>query len=271
MIRAPNTYSPALDPTRAKERRDLVLGRMQELGTITAEQDGDGATRAGKSRARALVGPGRALLQRPRAPTARGRPRGRRSRRRRCGAHLHDARRAAPTLRGDRDRTRHRAPRARLPEASPRRRRPEHPSRARGARSRLRRRARARRRPRLRTAPFDRVPLAHRQPGSTFKPFVFFAAFEPTSGRGRRSRSRRSSRTSRSRSQVGNKSWSRQLRRPLRRARDVRRALERSLNAATVRVAENVGLDSGGATAARRLGVTSELPPFRPWRSAPPR
>src|SRR4029453_18869055 len=35
MIRAPNRTSPVLDRARARERRDVVLGRMRDLGTIT--------------------------------------------------------------------------------------------------------------------------------------------------------------------------------------------------------------------------------------------
>ena len=34
MVRAPNTYSPALNPGRARERRDAVLKRMHELGLL---------------------------------------------------------------------------------------------------------------------------------------------------------------------------------------------------------------------------------------------
>src|SRR6266540_224431 len=34
MVRAPNTYSPALNPDRARERRDAVLKRMQELAML---------------------------------------------------------------------------------------------------------------------------------------------------------------------------------------------------------------------------------------------
>jgi penicillin-binding protein 1B len=36
ITRAPNAYSPTSNPTRAKERRDLVLARMHELGMINA-------------------------------------------------------------------------------------------------------------------------------------------------------------------------------------------------------------------------------------------
>ena len=35
MIRAPNTYSPSVNPTRARERRDVVLTRMHDLGRLS--------------------------------------------------------------------------------------------------------------------------------------------------------------------------------------------------------------------------------------------
>ena len=38
MIRAPNRTSPLLDRARARERRDVVLGRMRELGMIAAAE-----------------------------------------------------------------------------------------------------------------------------------------------------------------------------------------------------------------------------------------
>jgi penicillin-binding protein 1B len=44
MLRGPNTYSPTVNPTRARERRDVVLARMQELGFISAA-DADAARR----------------------------------------------------------------------------------------------------------------------------------------------------------------------------------------------------------------------------------
>src|SRR5204862_8075615 len=36
MIRAPNTHSPGVNPARARERRDVVLARMRELGRLSA-------------------------------------------------------------------------------------------------------------------------------------------------------------------------------------------------------------------------------------------
>jgi penicillin-binding protein 1B len=54
MVRAPNTYSPAANPTRARERRDVVLARLRELGWIS-DTDLE-AARAEKAGARG--GPG---------------------------------------------------------------------------------------------------------------------------------------------------------------------------------------------------------------------
>ena len=35
MVRAPNSYSPAVNPERARARRDVVLARMRELGSLS--------------------------------------------------------------------------------------------------------------------------------------------------------------------------------------------------------------------------------------------
>ena len=35
MVRAPNSYSPVVNPERARARRDVVLGRMRELGMLS--------------------------------------------------------------------------------------------------------------------------------------------------------------------------------------------------------------------------------------------
>jgi 1A family penicillin-binding protein len=56
MIRAPNRTSPVLDRARARERRDVVLGRMRDLGTITATEHD--RARAEPVRARADAGTG---------------------------------------------------------------------------------------------------------------------------------------------------------------------------------------------------------------------
>ncbi len=43
IIRAPNRYSPDQHPARARQRRDVVLRRMHELGMIDGKALGRGA------------------------------------------------------------------------------------------------------------------------------------------------------------------------------------------------------------------------------------
>ena len=43
LIRGPNLYSPYRSPSRAKERRNLVLRRMRETGFITLAEEGEAA------------------------------------------------------------------------------------------------------------------------------------------------------------------------------------------------------------------------------------
>jgi penicillin-binding protein 1B len=109
-----------------------------------------------------------------------------------------------------------------------------------------------------RTSQFNRAALAHRQPGSAFKPFVFAAAL-----RGRRngpvftaaSRIDDSPITL----SVNGQPWSpRNYEEHYEGRVSVRRALEQSLNAATVRIAQEVGLP-GVIETARALGVASPM------------
>ncbi len=108
----------------------------------------------------------------------------------------------------------------------------------------------------FRTSQFNRVVLAHRQPGSLFKPFVYLAAFEtgnftPAT----------IIEDSPYRVIAGGKEWSPKnydlvFNGPVR----IRVALERSLNAATARLAEQVGLDRVADVAAA-AGIQSPLQP----------
>ena len=67
----PTRYSPVVDPERARERRDVVLARMRELGMLTAAD----FERARSEPVRAAAGrrprPARAVLHRLRAARAR--------------------------------------------------------------------------------------------------------------------------------------------------------------------------------------------------------
>ncbi len=53
MVRAPNSYSPVLNPARARERRDNVLGKMRELDVL----DAAALDRARREPVRALLRP----------------------------------------------------------------------------------------------------------------------------------------------------------------------------------------------------------------------
>jgi penicillin-binding protein 1B len=108
---------------------------------------------------------------------------------------------------------------------------------------------------------FNRVTHAHRQPGSTFKPFVFLAAL-----RAGRSGAPLLTATShldnhRVTVQVGDERWTpRTGGMGFLRTVTVRRALELSLNGATVRAAEMVGVNAIVQTA-RDVGFTSPIAP----------
>lgn len=111
---------------------------------------------------------------------------------------------------------------------------------------------------------FNRVTQARRQPGSVFKPFVYLAALE----RERRLREGRFLPTTLVEDKPftwyydDTRSWTpanykdRYLG-----TVTLRQALERSLNAATARIAQEVGVEPIRQIA-RRLGITSPLPPY---------
>lgn len=112
------------------------------------------------------------------------------------------------------------------------------------------------------TTQFNRCTQAFRQPGSVFKPFVFLAAFEHT-------RHGRQPITPTTRVQdepfqwrFENKVWS-----PANYGKkyhgtvSAREALEKSLNAATTRLAHEVGL-APIIDVARRMGIESPIPPY---------
>lgn len=112
------------------------------------------------------------------------------------------------------------------------------------------------------TTQFNRCTQAFRQPGSVFKPFVFIAAFEQT-------RHSRTPITPTTRVQdepfqwrFENKVWS-----PANYGKkyfgnvSAREALERSLNAATTRLAHEIGVGPI-IDVARRMGIESPIPPY---------
>jgi penicillin-binding protein 1B len=260
LIRAPNTYSPALNPDRARERRGVALARMQELGMITAEQRqaadgepiappnrkasgqlaayftdrvrqemeetvGDDAAE-GLAVARVYTTLDTTLQRFAEAAVTRG---------------LENVERGYPRLRREKSAERLQAvlialdPRTGDVVALV------------GGRD-------------YRTSQFNRAVYARRQPGSAFKPFVFLAALTRTD------LSPRLTLASFVQDEpitltVNHRAWTPRNHEDLYEGRvTLRRALEKSLNAATVRVAEATGLEHVVDTA-RRLGITSELAP----------
>jgi penicillin-binding protein 1B len=257
MIRAPNTYSPIVNGARARERRDVVLARMHELGRITA-QDLEAArrepVRAYADRSSGQVAPYFVDYARQDVEA-------------RLGGDVADGSgRVVTTL----DRTLQRFAEGavargldRLESAYPRLRRAQRTERlevamvvvepATGA---VRALVGGRD---YQASQFNRALLARRQPGSAFKPFVYAAAL---TGRG----GDRPSFTAATivddsplTLDVGNDTWTpRNYEDRYAGPVTVRRALELSLNAATVRVAQAVGV-AAVVDEARALGITSPL------------
>lgn len=107
---------------------------------------------------------------------------------------------------------------------------------------------------------FDRCTQAHRQAGSTFKPFVYIAALEPRAGGSAITLASEIDDEPLTVSSPGAPVW-----RPANYDHEfhglvpVREALERSMNVATARLAQQIGV-ARVADVARRLGVESPLP-----------
>jgi penicillin-binding protein 1B len=254
MVRAPNAYSPALYPRRARARRDSVLGRMRALGWL----DDSGYLRARREPVRVLARPA------PGQPAPYFGDYVRRDLEERFGQM---APRVVTTLDPvlqrfaenavagglDRIETRHprlrrRDPRARLQVALL----AVDPATG-GIRAFVGGRD-------YQLSQFDRVTLARRQPGSAFKPFVYLAALRPRAGVAPFTAATMVDDAPVT-VMVDGAAWS------PRNAGDryegrvsVRRAFEDSLNAATVRIAQATGLATIVETA-RTLGFEAPLSP----------
>jgi len=261
MIRAPNSYSPASNPERARERRDVVLTRMRDLGKIS---EGD-YRKARKEPVRARAAPTTSGLTAPyfvdyvRAELERA-----------TDVDLGDQHgvRVYTTL----DPMLQRIAEAavirgldRLETSRPRLRRKSTEERLQAAMivldpatGQIRALVGGRD---YRASQFNRAVLARRQPGSAFKPFVYLAALTP----------RRDAPVFTAASllddspltiMVDGKAWTprnyddRYLG-PI----TLRRALEGSINTATVRLAQAVGLPTVIQTA-RTLGIDVDLRPI---------
>jgi penicillin-binding protein 1B len=261
MIRAPNTYSPMVNPARARARRDVVLAQMQERGKITS---------ADYQRAR------RQLVRVPsRGDTGSLAPyfidHVRQEVDRLTGSHgsAGEAGQVFTTLD---------VPLQRFAEAAVAR----GLDRLETRRPHLRRREAA---DRLQAAlialdpatgriralvggrsygasQFNRATLARRQPGSAFKPFVYLAALRAAGGQFTAASIVDDAPITIGGTIAGQRaSWTPRNYRDRYEGRvTLRRALEQSLNGATVRVAQSVGWPAVADTA-RALGIESELKP----------
>jgi penicillin-binding protein 1B len=262
MIRAPNTYSPLTNPAKASERRAVVLSRMQQLEWISAEQEaaaraaplpkpnldtagqpaayftdlvrqqledlvaGDGDVDLGIEAARVYTTLDVSLQRFAEAAVTDG---------------LARIERDFPRLRRDRDSARLQAALVALAPAS------GEVVALVGGRD-------------YRSSQFNRAVFAERQPGSAFKPFVFAAALMPREGYAPLTLASHVDDDPITLT-VGTRTWSPRNHDNVYEGRvTLRRALERSLNAATVRVAGTVGLEHV-VDMAERLGVASALEP----------
>jgi penicillin-binding protein 1B len=258
MLRGPNTYSPTANPTRARERRDVVIGRMRELNLISAA-DADAARReplrvaqvAGSAQpapyftdyvrqelearygddafrtrdARIFTSLDLTLQRLAERAVARG---------------LERLEAARPRLRGADDAHRLQAVLVALDPATGQVRALV------GGRD-------------YQASQYNRATLARRQPGSAFKPFVYATALTAREGRGFTATTFLDD--SPLTLTLDGTPWSprnyedRYLGRVT-----VREALEQSLNAATVRLAQDVGLPAI-VERARAFGLTGALEP----------
>ena len=239
MVRAPNSYSPVINPERARQRRDVVLTRMRELGRIGDAEYTQARHEVVRIQPNVRPGQGAPYFVdyieqeiEQRLPDLNGGAR---------GARIYTTldlalQRFAETaltrglerLEASRPRLRRGDPTERLQAALI----ALDPTTGRvvalvGGRD-------------YRVSQFNRALLARRQPGSAFKPFVEDSPLTLD---------------------VDGTSWSPRNYEDRYEGRvTVRRALEQSLNAATVRIAQEIGLPAV-IESARALGISSPLRP----------
>jgi penicillin-binding protein 1B len=256
MVRAPNSYSPIVNPERARARRDVVLARMRDLGTLSAA-DWEAA------RAQPVRVPPGAITAQP-APYFTDYARLELEQRfgdvgENAGVSIYTTldlslqRFAEAAVVRGLDRLETRLPRLRRDE--PARRLQAALVVLDPATGEIRALVGGRD---YQASQYNRAALARRQPGSAFKPFVYLAALRPRGGP--------PALTAASIVEdapltltVGRDTWSPRNYNDRYEGRvTVRRALEQSLNAATVHVAESVGMPAVVETA-RALGFTGDL------------
>jgi penicillin-binding protein 1B len=257
MIRAPNNYSPAINPERARERRNVVLGRMHELGRISDAQ-------LEAARREPVRTP-------PMSATAQSAPYFGDYVRLELEQRFGNAAvggRVLTTLDPSLQRFAEAALARgldRLESGYPRLRRSEASARLQAALVALDPATGA-----IRAlvggrdyavSQFNRAALARRQAGSAFKPFVYLAALRSVGGKRPALTAASIVDDSPITLTVNGEPWTpRNYEDRFEGPVTVRRALELSLNAATVRVAQVVGLPAVVETA-RALGFAGELRP----------
>ena len=259
IIRGPNVYSPAVDPARARDRRNVVLARMRELETISqAEYE---RVRRSPVRVRQLASPGQ--------PAPYFLDHVRQELEQRFGAEVSRVRGVGIMTTLDLTLQKFAELAAvrgldRLETSVPRLRRHDPGRRLQvvlvaiepvtgeiralvGGRDYL-------------ASQFNRATLARRQPGSAFKPIVYLAALHANNGVPQFTAASRVD-DSPITLKVGGQPWTpRNYEERYEGNVSVRHALEHSLNAATVRIAQTVGLPSI-AEMARTLGLRGHLTP----------
>ncbi|HEX6209248.1 MAG TPA: PBP1A family penicillin-binding protein [Methylomirabilota bacterium] len=259
MVRAPNSYSPAVNPARARARRDVVLTRMRDLGMLSAA---DWKT----ARAQPVRVPPPAASAQP-APYFTDYVRLELEQRfddvgDSIGASVYTTldlalqRFAEAAVVRGLDRLETRVPRLRRED--PARRLQAALVALDPATGEIRALIGGRD---YQTSQFNRAALAHRQPGSAFKPFVYLAALRSRGGAPPALTAASIVEDSPITLTVGRDTWSpRNYNDHYEGPVTVRRALEQSLNAATVRIADTVGLPAVIETA-RALGLAGDLAP----------
>jgi penicillin-binding protein 1B len=262
MVRAPNIYSPAADLEKSRIRRNAVLARMREVGVIGVDEYNRARTEpmrvvawsaSGLSAPYFVDAVRQELEQRFDDSDLRGRPNVRIA----TSLDLVLQRFAEQAMARGLDRLETTTPRVRQTKGSP------------GLQAALvaidpatgEIRALVGGRD-YRTSQFNRALLAHRQPGSAFKPFVYATALHPKNGRPRFTAASIVD-DSPVTIQVSTGSWTpRNYEDRYEGPVTLRRALEQSLNTATVRIAQAVGPDDVLATAqAFGLGDNSSAVP----------
>jgi len=253
MVRAPNTLSPVLNPGRARERRDVVLKRMHELGML----DLSAYERARGEPLRALARPWPGQVAPYFADYVRQELEGRSIHGARVGTTLdlplqrfaeNAVARGLDQLETRSPRLRRHEPRARLQVAL---------VAVEPATGEIRALVGGRD---YQVSQFNRVTLARRQAGSAFKPFVYLAALRPRDGPPLFTAASMVDDAPLT-MMVDGKPWSpRNYEERYHGRVSVRRALEQSLNSATVRISQAVSLPVIVETA-RAFGFQSDLAP----------